>query len=236
MKYDWQIRMQQRQLTAIIGALKFVHKFFAGDLSGTLGVAARDAWRALPTEAHDVYPARIGDERTIRMEITELCKTIEEIVWRGCPSNQPFEDSENGKIVASLLTQRKTRAKWTYFFVKVTDVELRRFLWAVDFECYVRRGDHQCVMSGLGEEIKKRYVEVKDGTHAEARLSANVKRLRELAWGLEGKMFYGNWFSHRTRFLCDIAQAIKKVTGELETSIAVQLTPNVPFMDVRRLW
>ena len=91
-------------------------------------------------------------------------------------------------------------------------------------------------MGGLGEEIKKRYVEVKDGTHAEARLSANVKRLRELAWGLEGKMFYGNWFSHRTRFLCDIAQAIKNVTGELETRFAITLTPNVPLMDVRRLW
>ena len=40
MKYEFQVRMQQRHLKAIVGALKFRQRFLSGDVYGTLGRAA----------------------------------------------------------------------------------------------------------------------------------------------------------------------------------------------------
>ena len=37
MKYEFQIRMQQRHLKAIVGALRFRHRLLAGDVYGTIG-------------------------------------------------------------------------------------------------------------------------------------------------------------------------------------------------------
>ena len=48
MKYEFQVRMQQRHLNAIVGALRFRQRFLAGDVYGTIGRAAMDAWRVLP--------------------------------------------------------------------------------------------------------------------------------------------------------------------------------------------
>ena len=42
MKYEFQIRMQQRHLKAIVGALRFRQRFLAGDVYGTIG---RGIWQ-----------------------------------------------------------------------------------------------------------------------------------------------------------------------------------------------
>lgn len=62
MKYEFQVRMQQRHLKAIVGALRFRQRFLAGDVYGTIGRAAMDAWGTLPEVAHGAYPARKGEK------------------------------------------------------------------------------------------------------------------------------------------------------------------------------
>ena len=37
MKYEFQVRMQQRHLEAIVGALRFRQRLISGDVYGTLG-------------------------------------------------------------------------------------------------------------------------------------------------------------------------------------------------------
>ena len=44
MKYEFHVRMQQRHLKAIVGALRFRQRFLVGDVYGTIGRAAMDAW------------------------------------------------------------------------------------------------------------------------------------------------------------------------------------------------
>lgn len=44
MMYEFQVRMQQRQLKAIVGALRFRQRLLSGDVYGTIGRAAMDAW------------------------------------------------------------------------------------------------------------------------------------------------------------------------------------------------
>ena len=58
MKYEFQIRMQQRHLKSIVGALWFRQRLLAGDVYGTIGRAAMDAWGTLPDVAHGAYLAR----------------------------------------------------------------------------------------------------------------------------------------------------------------------------------
>ena len=42
MKYEFQVRMQQRHLKAIVGALRFRQRLLAGDVYGTIG---RGIWQ-----------------------------------------------------------------------------------------------------------------------------------------------------------------------------------------------
>jgi len=53
MKYEYQVRMQLRHLKAVVGALKFRQRLLSGDVYGTLGRAAMEAWEELPEVARD---------------------------------------------------------------------------------------------------------------------------------------------------------------------------------------
>ena len=57
MKYEFQVRMQQRHLKAIVGALKFRQRFLSGDVYGTLGRAAMyGPWFTHRTKSlYDIY-------------------------------------------------------------------------------------------------------------------------------------------------------------------------------------
>jgi len=81
MKYEFQVRMQQRHLKTIVGALRFRQRLLAGDVYGTIGRAAMDAWGTLPDVAHGAYPARTGEKGAVQLEVLKACRVIEDIVW-----------------------------------------------------------------------------------------------------------------------------------------------------------
>ena len=85
MKYEYQVRMQQRHLKAIVGALKFRQRLLSGDVYGTIGRAAMDAWAALPDFAKDPYPRRIGDRDSVQSEVLMACRAIEDMVLACMP-------------------------------------------------------------------------------------------------------------------------------------------------------
>jgi len=62
MMYEFQVRMQQRHLKAIVGALRFRQRLLSGDVYGTIGRATMDAWGTLPDVAHGAYPAKKGEK------------------------------------------------------------------------------------------------------------------------------------------------------------------------------
>jgi len=76
-KYEFSVRMQQRHLKAIVGALRFRQRFLAGDVYGTIGRAAMDAWGTLPEVAHGAYPARKGEKGAVQAEVLEACWAVE---------------------------------------------------------------------------------------------------------------------------------------------------------------
>ena len=74
MKYEFQVRMQQRHLNAIVGALRFRQRFLAGDVYGTIGRAAMEAWRVLPDVAHGAR--RLWGETLLAVIAFHLCKKL----------------------------------------------------------------------------------------------------------------------------------------------------------------
>ena len=121
MKYEFQVRMQQRHLNAIVGALRFRQRFLAGDVYGTIGRAAMDAWRVLPDVAHGAYPARRGEKGVVQSEVLKSCRAIEDIVWRQKPPALAFSASPDGRLAAELLSQNKTKERHTRFIVKLRE-------------------------------------------------------------------------------------------------------------------
>ena len=61
MKYEFQIRMQQRHLKAIVGALRFRQRLLAGDVYGTIG---RGIWQR--KRCHQDRGAALGASAAIR--------------------------------------------------------------------------------------------------------------------------------------------------------------------------
>ena len=113
MKYEFQVRMQQRHLKAIVGALKFRQRFLSGDVYGTLGRAAMDAWEALPDVAHGAYPARRGNTGAVQLEVLKACRAIEDIVWHQKRPAQTFPASSGGMLASELLSQSATKERHT---------------------------------------------------------------------------------------------------------------------------
>lgn len=58
MKYEHQVRMQQRHLDAIVKALKFRQQLLSGGLYETLGKVAIEARESFPEVERSPYPAR----------------------------------------------------------------------------------------------------------------------------------------------------------------------------------
>ena len=82
MKYEFQVRIHQRYLKAIVGAFRFRQRLLSGDVYGTIGRAAMDAWMALPDVAHGAYPARRGEKGVAQSEVLKSSRVIENIAWR----------------------------------------------------------------------------------------------------------------------------------------------------------
>lgn len=119
MKYEFQVRMQQRHLKAIVGALRFRQRLMSGDVYGTLGRAAIDAWEALPDVAQVAYPARRGDKGAVQLEVLKACRAIEDIVWHQKRPAQIFSASPDGMLASELLSQSATKERHTRFVVKL---------------------------------------------------------------------------------------------------------------------
>ena len=117
MKYEFQVRMQQRHLKVIVGALRFRQRFLSGDVYGTLGRAAMDAWEALPDVAHGAYPAKRGNKGVVQLEVLKACRAIEDIVWHQRRSAQTSSASPDGMLASELLSQCRTISR--RFYVQV---------------------------------------------------------------------------------------------------------------------
>ena len=109
------VRMQQRHLKAIVGALRFRQRLISGDVYGTLGRAAIDAWEALPDVAQGAYPARRGDKGAVQLEVLKACRAIEDIVWHQKRPVQIFSASADGMLASELLSQSATKERHTRF-------------------------------------------------------------------------------------------------------------------------
>ena len=222
MKYEFQVRMQQRHLKSIVGALRFRQRLLAGDVYGTLGRAAMDAWDALPEVAHGAYPARRGDKRALQLEVLETCRAIEDIVWHQERPAQTFSASPDGMLAAELLSQSATKERHTRFIVKLKKGVLREIGSAVEFELRARIGHMDAIVAHL--DIGR------DGISG---VVSQCERMKAVAWQLEGGN-YGPWFTHRTRSLYDIYSVIQRAEGELRYSTVLPLVPGVPLMEISR--
>lgn len=134
MKYEFQVRMQQRHLKTIVGALRFRQRLLAGDVYGTVGRAAMDAWGTLPDVAHGAYPARKGEKGAVQTEVLKTCRVIENTVWCNRQPVPAFSGTPDGRLAAELLSQNKTKERRTRFSVKLRKGVLRNISWAVEFE------------------------------------------------------------------------------------------------------
>jgi hypothetical protein len=222
MKYEYQIRMQQRHLRAIVGALKFRQRFFSGDVYGTIGRAAMDAWSALPDFAKDPYPRRIGNRDSVQSEVLVACRAIEDMVWHGQPPKLAFCASIEGKTAAELLPHGKDKERHTRFVVKLRKGVLREIGWAVEFELRARIGHLEAVVAHLDVgESGVGYVE------------RQCERMKAVAWQIVGGN-YGPWFTYKTRFLYDIYSVIQHEEGAWRYSTVYPIVPNVPLMEISR--
>ena len=222
MKYEFQVRMQQRHLNAIVGALRFRQRFLAGDVYGTIGRAAMDAWRVLPDVAHGAYPARRGEKGVVQSEVLKSCRAIEDIVWRQKPPALAFSASPDGRLAAELLSQNKTKERHTRFIVKLRKGVLRKIGWAVEFELRARIGHLEAVVAHLSIES--------DGMKG---VDSQCERMKAVAWQIIGGN-YSPWFTYQTRFLYDIYSAIQHELGHWRYRTVFPLVSNVPLMEISR--
>lgn len=147
MKYEFQVRMQQRHLKAIVGALRFRQRLISGDVYGTLGRAAIDAWEALPDVAQGAYPARRGDKGAVQLEVLKACRAIEDIVWHQKRPVQIFSASPDGMLASELLSQSATKERHTRFVVKLKKGVLRKIGWVVELELRARIGHMDAIVA-----------------------------------------------------------------------------------------
>ena len=222
MKYEFQVRMQQRHLKAIVGALRFRQRLLAGDVYGTIGRAAMDAWGTLPDVAHGAYPARRGEKGAVQSEVLKACRAIEDIVWRRKRPVVAFSTSPEGKLAAELLSQNKTNERRTRFIVKLRKGALWKVGCAVEFELRARIGHLEAIIAHL--DI---------GSDGIKGVDCQCERMKAVAWQIEGGN-YGPWFTHRTRFLYDIYSAIQHEQGHWRYSTVWPLVPSVPLMEISR--
>ena len=222
MKYEFQVRMQQRHLKAIVGALRFRQRLMSGDVYGTLGRAAIDAWKALPDVAQGAYPARRGDKGAVQLEVLKACRAIEDIVWHQKRPAQIFSASPDGMLASELLSQSATKERHTRFVVKLKKGALRQIGWVVEFELRARIGHMDAIVAHLDIE--------RGGIGG---VASQCERMKAVAWQLECGN-YGPWFTHRTRFLYDIYSVIRHEEGEWRYSAVHPLVPSVPLMEISR--
>ena len=221
-KYEFSVRMQQRHLKAIVGALRFRQRFLAGDVYGTIGRAAMDAWGTLPEIAHGAYPARKGEKGAVQAEVFEACRAIEDIVWGQRRPSEAFSASPDGRLAAELLSQDTAKERHTRFIVKLRKGVLRKIGWAVEFELRARIGHLEAVVAHLDIEIG-----------GMKRVDSQCERMKAVAWQIVGGN-YGPWFTYRTRFLYDIYSAIQHEEGHWRYSTVHPLVPSVPLMEIAR--
>jgi len=222
MTYEYQVWMQQRQLKVIVGALKFRQRFMAGDVYGTIGRAAMDAWESLPNAPCGALPARIGVKSFVRTEVLRTCRKIEEVAWR---DKLPFPKSYaplEGRIARELTSQIKNQARHTRFALNLKRDALKEIGWAVEFELRGRIGHLDALISHL---------EIDYGLRGVVRNAC--ERMKAVAWQMVGGN-YGPWFTHKTRSLYDIYSVIQHEEGHWRYRTIDHLLPNVPLMDVTR--
>ena len=222
MKSEFQVRMQQRHLKTIVGALRFRQRFLAGDVYGTIGRVALDAWRTLPDVAHGAYPARKGEKGAVQMEVLKACRVIEDAVWRNRQPVPAFSGTPDGRLAAELLSQNKTKERRTRFSVKLWKGVLRKIGWAVEFELRARIGHLEAIVAHL--DI---------GLDVIRRVDSQCERMKAVAWQIVGGN-YGPWFTYRTRFLYDIYSIIQHEEGHWRYSTVWPLVSSVPLMEISR--
>ncbi len=222
MKYEYQIRMQQRHLKAIVGALSFRQRLLSGDVYGTIGRAAMDAWEALPDVAHSPYPARRGERAVVQTEVFETCRFVASVIRRGRPLAQAFPFSPEGRLAAELLSQSKSKTRHTRFVVKLRKGELRKIGWAVEFELRARIGHLDACVAHL---------EIEPGRMKD--LEDRLERMKALAWQIVGGN-YGPWFTYRTRFLYDIYSVVQHEEGAWRYETVRPLVSNVPLIEATK--
>ena len=222
MKYEYQVRMQQRHLKAIIGALKFRQRLLSGDVYGTIGRAAMDAWAALPDRDKGPYPGRIGDKDSVQSEVLVACRAIEDMVWHGRPPKLAFCASSEGKIAAELLAHGKAKERRTRFAVKLGKGVLRELGWAVELEMRARIGHLDAVVAHLDF-----------GENGVGYVLRQCERMKAVAWQIVGGN-YGPWFTYKTRFLYDIYSIIQHEEGAWRYGVVHPLVSKVPLMEISR--
>ena len=233
MKYEYQVRMQQRHLDAIVKALKFRQQLLSGDLYGTLGKVAIEAWESFPEVERSPYPARRGSLVEVRQGAKEICESIAEIVWAGHPSRLDFDLSPEGRFASELIPQTGQRARRTRFVVKLRKGNLARIRHAVEIELRTRIAHLDPVIDFLSVEQEKHERGEEGFGKRFDTLRAKCENLKRFAWQIEGGN-YGPWFSHKSKFLFDIYQAIESEFGDMRYRHPSPLVKNVPMMQVER--
>lgn len=225
MKYEYQIKMQQRHLNAIVKALRFRQRFLCGDIYGTIGRAALDAWESLPLIADGDYPARQGERKHIQECVLNTCRRIENMILGNNYQVLSFQESLEGKIVEDLISSVRTKTRHIYFILKLRKGVLSQIASAIDLELKAQVGDLDVVFATLTKIDHSYAIDVQ-------KKGALIKTM---AWQLsEGK--YGPWFSHTTRFLYDISSAIRREREGLYYETIKPLVANVPLIEISRIW
>ena len=233
MKYEHQVRMQQRHLDAIVKALKFRQQLLSGGLYETLGKVAIEAWESFPEVERSPYPARRGSLCEVRQGVKEICGSIAEIVWAGHPSGLDFDLSQEGRLAFELIPQSGRQVRRTRFTVKLRKGNLARIRQAVELELRTRIAHLDPMLAFLLVEQEKHVRGEESLWKRSEALRTKCDHLKRLAWQI-GRGNYGPWFSHKTKFLYDIYAAIESAFGNIRYSHPSPLVKNVPMMQIER--
>lgn len=230
----YQMMFQQRQLSAIVDALKFRQQLSAGNLKDTFALVAMESWWELPEVASGPYPARVGGGSAVCDVINEVCGSILRIVWEGNPPMTAFGCSPEGKLVSLLLSQIRQRSRNKRYKIIVTEGVMKEMLWAVEFEMRTRIGHFDPMIDVFYREMKIRMDEDQISARRSA-IESVLAQAKMSAWQIDHCGNYGPWFSYRTRFLYDIYSVFQHELGHWRYETIIPMLPRVPLIDIKQI-
>ena len=233
-EYGCRIKLQRRHYVAIVKSLKFLQALEGGDIRGTIGLAARDAWKHLPDVAEGCYPARKGNAKIVFRMIDKYCSEARELAWGEKSRATVSEESNTRDLLSDLQIQVASQSKCKWLTLNIPKGKLSDILHAVELELRTRISHLSMAEDILCAAVCKRLPKEDDDYSLYSSVRKKLNELKLLAWQIESGANYNPRFTHRTRFLYDIYQVIQQYFGYWRYSSVYPMLPDVPQIVIEK--